>query len=119
MLSDIRYGFRQLTKYPGFTAIAVLTLALGIGVNTAMFSLLNALVFDVSKAPDADRLVCVLRTSPQSQDWPHAPANFYDYQSQAASFEHLAAYSNTNSNLSEPGQPAERLPAMTVTGDFF
>jgi predicted permease len=119
MLSDIRYGFRQLTKYPGFTAIAVLTLALGIGVNTAMFSVLNALVFDVSKAPDAGSLVCVLRTSPQAQDWPHAPANFYDYQKQASSFEHLAAYCNTNNSLSEPGQPAERLPAMMVTGDFF
>ncbi|HZZ20590.1 MAG TPA: ABC transporter permease [Opitutaceae bacterium] len=119
MLSDIKFGFRQLTKNLGFTAIAVLTLALGIGVNTAMFSLLNALVFDVSKAPDADRLVCVLRTSPQSQDWPHSPANYYDYKKQATSFEHLAAYCQTNNNLSEPGQPAERLPSMMVTGEFF
>ncbi|HEY5228140.1 MAG TPA: ABC transporter permease, partial [Opitutaceae bacterium] len=119
MLSDFRYGFRQLTKYPGFAAVAVLTLALGIGVNTTMFSVLNALVFRDSPAPSSERLVSIYRTSPQSQEWPHSPANYYDYQRQLASFEHMAAYSWTNRNLAEPGQPAERLPGMSVTGDFF
>jgi predicted permease len=119
MIPDIKYGFRQLIKYPGFTAIAALTLALGIGVNTTMFSVMSALIFTDSKAPASERLVAVFRTSPQSQQWPHAPANFYDYQKQAASFEHVAAYSWNNNNLAEPGQPAERLPSMAVTGDFF
>src|SRR5450432_852655 len=120
MLTDIRFGFRQLTKYPGFTAVAVLTLALGIGVNTTMFSVLNALVFRDSQAPSSERLVSIYRTSPQSQQWPHSPANFLDYQKQATTFfEHVAAYSWNNNNLAEPGQPAERLPAMAVTGDFF
>ena len=120
MLNDIKYGFRQLTKYPGFAAVAVLTLALGIGVNTTMFSVLNALVLRDSEDPSSARLVSVYRTSPQSQQWPHSPANFYDYQKQSATFlDHIAAYSWNNSNLAEPGQPAERLPSMAVTGDFF
>jgi len=119
MLTDIKFGIRQLLKYPGFTAIAVLTLALGIGVNTTMFSVLNALVFEASRAPDSERMVAVFRTSPQSQEWPHAPANYFDYERQQNSFARLSSYYWNNSNMAEPGQPAERLPSMTVGGEFF
>ena len=119
MLTDLRHAVRQLLKNPGFTVIALLTLALGIGVNTTMFSILNALVLQESPAPDSGRLVSVFRTSPQSQDWPHSPANFYDYRRQNKSFERLAAFSWNNYNLAEAGQPAERLAGMAVTGDFF
>jgi hypothetical protein len=109
VLSDLRYAFRQLVKNPGFTVVALLTLALGIGVNTTMFSVLNALVLQASHAREPSRMVAVFRTSPQSQEWPHSPANFYDYQRQNTSFEQLAAFSWTNFNLAETGQPAERL----------
>ena len=119
MLSDLRYAFRQLVKNPGFTVVALLTLALGIGVNTTMFSVLNALVLQASHAREPSRMVAVFRTSPQSQEWPHSPANFYDYQRQNTSFEQLAAFSWTNFNLAETGQPAERLSGMSASGDFF
>ncbi len=119
MFSDVRYALRQLIKDPAFTAVAALTLALGIGVNTTMFSVLNALVFQASHARESGRLVAVFRTSAQSQTWPHSPANFYDFQKQSTSFEQLAAYYWNNFNLSEPGQPAERLAGMNVSGNFF
>jgi predicted permease len=119
MLSDIRFAFRQLLKYPAFTAVAVLTLALGIGVNTTMFSVLNTLVLQASAAPDSGRLVALLGTSGQSQERYLSPADFYDYQAQNTAFEQVGAYDQTNFNLAEPGQPAQRLTGMSVTGNFF
>jgi len=119
MLSDARYALRQLAKRPGFTAVAVLTLALGIGVNTTMFSVLNALVLRASSALDPGRLVLIFRTSAQAQDWPQSPANFYDYEGRNTAFEQIAAFYQTNFNLAEPGQPAERLAGMGVSGSLF
>lgn len=119
MFSDLRYAFRQLVKYRGFTAVAVLTLALGIGVNTTMFSVLNAVVLHVSPAPDSGRLVSVIGTSPQLPERFMSPGDFYDYQGQNTSFEHVGAFYWNNFNLSEPGQPALRLAGMSVSGDFF
>lgn len=119
MLQDLRYGLRMLLKNPGFTAVAVLTLALGIGANTAMFSVLNTYLFRALPYPDSDRLVRVFRTSPHSQSWPHSPGNFFDHREQNSVFESMAAYSFTRPNLADPGQPAERLQGMTATNDFF
>jgi putative ABC transport system permease protein len=119
MIPDLRFALRQLLKSPGFAAIALLTLALGIGVNTTMFTVLNALVLQSSPAPDSGRLVSVSRTTPHSQFWPHSPAQFFDLQKQSASFERLAAYNWGNFNLAAPGQPAERLSGMSVSADFF
>jgi putative ABC transport system permease protein len=119
MVSDIRFALRQLLKYPGYTVVAVLTLALGIGVNTTMFSVLNTLVLHASAAPESDRLMMVMGTSGQSQDRLLSPGDFYDYQTQNKSFDQLGSYDQTNFNLSEPGQPAQRLNGMSVTGNFF
>ena len=119
MLTDLKFAFRQLLKYRGFTAIAVLTLALGIGVNTTMFSFLNALVLQVSPAPDSGRLVSIVGTSPQSQDRFMSPGDFYDFQKQSTSFGQVGAYYWNNFNLAEPGQPAQRLGGMSVAGNFF
>ena len=108
MLSHLNFALRQLRKKPGFTAIAALTLALGIGVNTMMFSVLDAIVLRALPVHDFDRVISVFRRTPKSQSWPTSPANFLDYQRQATSFERLAASSWMNYNLAEPGQPAER-----------
>ena len=119
MLTDLRLAFRQLVKSPGFTVIALLTLALGIGVNTSMFSVLNALLFR-TPYPDDAQLVRIYRTSPQSQSWPHSPGNFLDVRAQNSVFAGIAAVNpGTPLNLAAPGQPAELLRGMFVTEDFF
>jgi predicted permease len=119
MLADLKFALRSLAKSPGFTAVALLTLALGIGVNTSMFTVTNTLLLQPLPFADAGRLVRVFRTSPQSQNWPHAIANFLDLRAQSRSFSHLAAYVWSSCNYAAPGQPAERLRGMDATADFF
>ncbi|HWA28954.1 MAG TPA: ABC transporter permease [Lacunisphaera sp.] len=119
MPSDLRHAFRSLLKTPGFTLIALLTLALGIGVNTSMFSVLNTLVLHAPPYPGAAELIRVYRTNLTLAAGPHAPANFLDLRERNKSFSHLAAFTRRSSNYAEPGQPAEQLPGMLVTGDFF
>jgi predicted permease len=116
---DLRYGLRMLIKKPGFTAVAVFTLALGIGANTAMFSVLNTYLFRALPYPDSDRLVRVFRTSPHSQSWPHSPGNFFDHREKNSVFEYMAAFSSIRPNLAAPGEPAERLQGIAATSDFF
>ncbi|HWA28951.1 MAG TPA: ABC transporter permease [Lacunisphaera sp.] len=119
MLADLKFAFRSLAKSPGFSVVALLTLTLGIGVNTTMFTVVNTMLFQQLAYPGSDRLVRIFRTSPQSQRWPHAAANYLDTRAQARSFTAMAAYNQSSANYAEPGQPAERLRGMDVTGDFF
>ena len=120
VLQDVRYSLRMLLKHKGFTVVAVLTLALGIGVNTAMFSVLNTFLFRSLPYPESDRLVRVWRTSPHSQNWPFSAANFFDYHDQNTVFEKMTAYNfGTSRNLTENGQTAERLLSLAATADFF
>jgi len=116
---DVRYSLRQLLKHKGFTVVAVLTLALGIGVNTAMFSVLNTFLFRSLPYPESNRLIRVFRTSPHSQSWPFSNANFFDQREQNTVFEKMAAYTFTSRNLAEQGQTAERLLSIAGTADFF
>ncbi len=116
---DVRYSLRMLLKHKGFTVVSALTLALGIGINTAMFSVLNTFLFGALPYPQSERLVRVFRTSPHSQSWPHSAANFFDQSSQNTVFEKMAAYNFVSRNLTEPGQSAERLLSLAGTADFF
>jgi putative ABC transport system permease protein len=109
----------MLLKHKGFTAVAALTLALGIGANTAMFSVLNTLLFRSLPYPQSSQLVRVFRTSPHSQSWPHSIANFFDQREKNAVFEKMAAYNFVSRNLVEQGQMAERLLSLAGTADFF
>lgn len=118
-MSDLKFAVRQLVKNPGFTAVSVLTLALGIGVNTSMFSGLHTLLMPELAYPDSDRLVRVFFTSPHSQRWPHSPANFLDQRDRNSVFERMAATTARAFNLSEPGQPAERLRVVLATADLI
>ncbi|HUR60337.1 MAG TPA: ABC transporter permease [Opitutaceae bacterium] len=115
----MKHAVRRLLASPGFTVTALITLALGIGVNTSMFTILNAMLLRPLGYAESDRLVRVYRTAPQSQSWPHAPANFLDQQARNAVFERMAALQWASFNLAGPGQPAERLRGMNVTADFF
>ena len=119
MLQDLRFGLRMLLKQKGFTAVAVLTLALGIGANTAMFSLLNTYLFRALPYPNSERLLRVFRTSPHSQSWPHSQGNFFDYRDKNDVFEYMAAMTWISPSLAEPGARAERLRALAATSDFF
>ena len=119
VLQDVRYSLRMLHKHKGFTIVSVLTLALGIGINTAMFSVLNTFIFGSLPYPHSERLVSIWRTSPHSQSWPFSAANFFDQQDQNTVFDNMAAYNLVSRNLTEPGQPAERLISLAGTTDFI
>ena len=116
---DVRYSLRMLLKHKGFTLVAALTLALGIGINTAMFSVLNTFLFGSMPYPQSEQLVRVFRTSPHSQSWPHSAGNFFDQHDQNTVFEKMAAYNFTGRHLTEEGQSAERLLGLAATADFF
>lgn len=118
-LQDARYGARMLLKNKGFTVVATLTLALGIGANTAMFSVLNTFLFRSLPYPQSSQLVRIFRTSPHSQSWPHSVANFFDQRERNTVFEKMAAYNFVSRNLVEQGQMAERLLGLAGTADFF
>lgn len=119
MFQDLRFGLRMLVKKPGFTLIAVFTMALGIGANTSMFTAVQATLLRELPYPDAVSLVRVYRTSPQSRSWPHSPANFLDQQAQNNVFERMAALNPRPFTLAEPGQPAERVRGLQASIELF
>lgn len=120
LFRDLRYGFRSLLKRPGFTAIALVALALGIGANTAIFSLVNAVVLQPLPYSDPDRLVWVWGKFSGGNRASVAPADFLDFRAQNKTFEQLAASFSLAMpvNLTGSGEP-ERLSASIVTGNFF
>jgi putative ABC transport system permease protein len=117
---DLRYGIRMLAKSPGFTAVAVITLALGIGANTAIFSIVNAVVFRLLPYQDSERLVWLSETDlrERSGDMPVSPPTFLDWRSQAQSFEALSAYSEDAFAVTGRGEP-ENIPSAAVSSNFF
>ncbi|MEP7336682.1 MAG: ABC transporter permease [Acidobacteriota bacterium] len=119
MFQDLRFSIRMLLKQPGFTAIAVLTLGLGIGVNTSMFTAVQATLMRELPYPDGERLVRVYHTSPHSRSWPHSPANFLDQQAQNNVFEHMAALNPRPYNLAEPDQVAGRVRGLQASTELF
>lgn len=116
---EMTRALRSFGKTPGFTAIALLTLALGIGVNTAMFSVLNTLLFHQPPYPEPAALLRVARTGPMFGGDAHSPAAYYDFQSRNKSFVQLSAFARENFALAETGRPAERVQGMVVSGNFF
>ncbi|HVY68789.1 MAG TPA: ABC transporter permease, partial [Verrucomicrobiae bacterium] len=118
-MNNLKFALRQLLKNPGFTAVAVATLALGIGVNTSMFTALQTLTNRTLPYPEPEGLVQVFQASLRSQhESHHSAANFLDYQRDGC-FEYLAALNDKPFNLSEPGQPAERVPGLQVSASLF
>jgi putative ABC transport system permease protein len=117
---DLRYAVRMLRKSPGFTAVAVITLALGIGANAVIFNSVNAMLLRPFLVRDLDRVVAVWEAAPkQNLDRASvAPGNFFDWNSQNKSFEQLAAMHGWGINLTGSGV-AERVEGFQVTRDFF
>jgi putative ABC transport system permease protein len=120
LFKEIRYASRSLIKQPGFTAIAVITLALGIGVNTAIFSLIHAVLLRPLPFPESGRLVVVKdQNATTGETLPSvSPADFFDWKSQSQSFSNAAAYSGWSITLLE-GEESELIPATRVTDEFF
>ena len=113
-LQDLRYGARALRKSPGFTAIAVLTLALGIGASTAIFSVVNAILLHPLAYKDADRLATILNDG----NGPISVANYIDWREQSHSFEAMGAAEYWSPNLTGVDQP-ENIRGHKITYDLF
>src|SRR5688572_25280330 len=117
---DIRYGIRGLLKNPAFTIIAVLSLGLGIGANTAIFSLINTVLLQPLPFHQPEKLAIVWEEASFAgfpQNTP-APANFADWKAQNQSFEDMAALAGRSYNITGDGEP-QRIEAYAVTANFF
>jgi putative ABC transport system permease protein len=115
---DLRYGVRMLLKNPGFSLIAVLTLALGIGANTAIFSVINSVLIKALPYPQAEQLVSVWETVPNGSRNSVSGGVFKDWRAHSAKFAHMALYKGILLNLTGGGTP-EHLEGLQVTTEYL
>src|ERR1700704_3106790 len=118
LFKDLSYGLRSLLKHPGFTAIAVITLALGIGANTAIFSVINALLLKPLPYRNPDQLVWVGEITPQQKSEVIPGAHFLEWSEQSRTLEKIAVYNDDNLTLTGSGEP-ERFDCGKVSAGFF
>jgi predicted permease len=119
LVQDLRYGLRMLAKSPGFTVIAILTLALGIGANTALFSVVNGVLLNPLLYPHAGQLVAVYGKSPGFERAPITYLNFLDCQRDTQTFQTMAIYRNQDYSFIGTGEAGERLTGYQISADFF
>src|SRR5438094_6758844 len=120
LLADFRFALRQLIKSRGFSIVAICTLALGIGANTAIFSVINAVLLRPLPYPNADRIMVLNESSGPGQDFSVALPDYFDWQKESKTFEHLACTHKESRNLSGiPGREPERVSCASVTRNFF
>jgi predicted permease len=118
LLQDLRYSIRMLVKSPGFAAIAVLTLALGISANTALFTVVNGVLLNPLPYPHSEQLVAVYASTSGVEQGPATYLNFLDWQRQTQTLSSLAMYRNQDYNLTGASE-AERLSGYMISADFF
>jgi len=123
LYQDLRYGFRALLKSPGFAAVTIAVLALGIGANTAIFSVVNAVLLKSLPFPEAERIVAVPHTPPQDifpgrKYFSVSPANYYDWKAQNTVFSSMAMGAGGVAAITGGGEPIS-LDSFSVTGEFF
>lgn len=116
---NLRLAVRQLIRTPGFTLLAIITLGLGIGANTGMFSILNSVLLKPLPYPQSEQLDRIDRATPQNLVGRVSPADFLDLQREMRGYGEIAAYTLGDTSLSEPGQPAEMVRALRATANFF
>jgi putative ABC transport system permease protein len=120
LVQDLRYAFRMLLKNPGFAAVAVIALALGIGANTAIFSVVNTVLLRSLPYDDPDRLMVLKENKlPQFSEFSISPGNFLDWQKQNTSFETLVAINGSAYNLVSGDADPERLRGARVSAGLF
>jgi MacB-like periplasmic core domain len=117
-LQDLRYGARMLAKSPGFALIAILTLALGIGANTAIFSVVNGVLINPLSFPNSDQLVSIFTKMPNFNNGSISYPNFEDWRRMNRTFTDMAAYRSAGFNLTGHGEP-ERVTGEMVSAGFF
>src|SRR5580765_3662853 len=115
---DVRYGARMLRRNPGFTAAAVLTLALGIGATTAIFSLINAVLLEPLPYEQPGQLVYIWETRGDKQPGDVSPGAFMDWREDSTSFEGVSGIRGAAANLTGTGQP-ERIKGLSVSANFL
>src|SRR4051812_1951398 len=118
MLTDLRYALRQLLKSPGFTAVAILTLALGIGANTAVFSVVDAVLLRALPYHNAERLIDIFATNPTGDRDGVSIPEFEDLRNQMRSVEDLTAFQSQSVNLTG-GERPDRIRGAFVSSNFF
>ena len=118
LIEDVRYGLRMLRKNPGFTAIALLTLALGIGANTAVFSIVNGVLLNPLPFPDPDKLVVLFESKPNFKEGSISYPNFLDWQRGNHAFSSIAAYRPDSFSLTGDREP-QQVQGKMVSADFF
>src|SRR5689334_23107998 len=120
LLQDLRYAIRAALKKPGFIAIVVFALAIGIGANTAIFSVVNAILLRPLPYKNPDRIVMVWMSNPKlgvAEDW-HSYPNYVDYREQNSTFEEIAAFNDRSFNLTGTGEPV-RVMGVWTTANLF
>jgi predicted permease len=119
MFPDAKHAFRQLGKSPGFTFVALVTLALGIGLNTSMFSLMNLLVLKPLPYPAVEELTFVNRTTPQTPNASHSASDYAELARETAEFARVAAFRQWGYTLMPEGRPSVNLNALRVSASFL
>jgi putative ABC transport system permease protein len=118
-MNDLKYALRALTKRPVFALIAIVTLALGIGLNTAMFSLMNSIFLRPLPFADSASLVRIYRTTKETGEGDLSPADYGDLKAAEARFGHFASSSEETVSLTDAGRPAEAQAALRISADYL
>src|SRR6202167_3858151 len=119
LLQDVRYGIRSLLKSRRFTLAAVLTLALGIGANTAMFSVIHSVLLKHWPFPNPGRLVVVHQRQANGNSNLFSTQDYLDWKQQGGLLAHMGAHVSWQFNISSPGEPAQRISGGVVSYDFL
>src|ERR1041385_154846 len=119
MSSNLRFACRALFRSPGFTFLAVITLGLGIGANTAMFSIVNTVLLKPLPYPQSEQLQRLDRVTPQNPAGRVSPADYLDLRREMQSYGEIGAYALGDTSLSEPGQPAEVVRALRISANLL
>ena len=118
LINDIRYGLRSLLKQPGFTVVAVLTIALGVGATSAIFSVINGVLLNALPFPNSEQLISLSETSQEVPVMAVAYPNYLDWRPQQTTLQDLAARLPAGGVLTGAGE-AERITGRLVTASFF
>lgn len=119
MTTNLRIALRSLAKSPGFSAVAILTLALGIGLSTSSFSIANVLLLRNLSYPESENLVRIFRTSPKSDSQAHSPGNLLDLRDGATTLSDITFTTIDQHSFAEPGQPARTVWMLVASSNFF